>query len=65
MTNSIIPIVTKVNPEDDHLNIETIRQDLEEVMSQNLDLYLRELQSLKSEGNVNKSDAEKEIVVTD
>ena len=36
MTNSIIPIVTKVDPEDPYLNIETIRNDLCDIMTENL-----------------------------
>ena len=65
MTKSIIPIVTKVNPEDKHLNIETIRHDLEEVMSKNLELYLSQLQSSNSDGDKTQNNPEKAIEVTE
>ena len=66
MSNSIIPIVTKVNPEDDHLNIETIRGDLEDIMNENLALYLTELQSSSSKDDKKKrSDPDYEIQITD
>ena len=56
MIKSIIPIVTKVNPEDENLNIEGIRRDLEEIMNKNLDLYLIELQVSNSEGTNDKNE---------
>ena len=56
MIKSIIPIVTKVNPEDENLNIEGIRRDLEEIMNKNLELYLIELQVSNSEGTNDKNE---------
>lgn len=45
MTESMLPILTKVDPTDKELDIEAIKDDLEEIMKTNLKKFLNTLQS--------------------
>lgn len=40
--NSFIPILTKFNPDDDELSIETIILDFEEIMERYLNTFLQD-----------------------
>ena len=44
MSNSILPILTKTDPTDSDLDIELYKIELQEIMTENLKKYLRELQ---------------------
>lgn len=43
MSKSIIPVLTKVKPEDTEFDIDNLRNELSQIMSNNLDKYLKEL----------------------
>lgn len=59
MTESMLPILTKVDPTDDDLDIEAIKDDLEEIMKTNLKKFLNTLQAgVETECHIGDDDFE-------
>ena len=59
MTESMLPILTKVDPTDEDLDIEAIKDDLEEIMKTNLKKFLNTLKAgVETECHIGDDDFE-------
>ena len=51
ISKSVIPILTKVKPNDDEFDFDSFQEDMQQIMAMNLDNYLRDLVNNAANGN--------------
>ena len=61
ISNSIIPVLTKVKPDDPEFDFEVFQSDMTEIMENNLDLYLKEMQNSAVDSEAQSKITEEDI----
>lgn len=61
ISNSIIPVLTKVKPDDPEFDYEVFQSDMTEIMDNNLDLYLKQMQNSAVDSEAQSKITEEDI----